>query len=305
MARRGFLTAATGTTWRDAAALAEERHPPVGGFVTAEGLRIHFVDLGAGPAVVLIHGASGNLRDFTFSLAPRLARAGLRVVAFDRPGLGYSARAPEMGWEPAVQARVLRAAAAALGLRRPVVLGHSWGGAVAMAWAVQAPDELRGVASLAGATHPWGGAMGVFYRLAATDLVGGMVGGIARLVVDPEKPEGLLAGVFRPNPCPEGYAAHVGVGLALRPATLRHNAEDLVHLNAALTAQAPRYRGLTVPVEAVHGAEDTTVWPGLHAEPLAAAVAEGRLTLLPGVGHMPHHAAEDETVAAVLRLAER
>ncbi|MFN3615230.1 MAG: alpha/beta fold hydrolase, partial [Rubrimonas sp.] len=226
-------------------------------------------------------------------------------VAFDRPGLGFSDRAPVRGWSPATQARVLRAAAAALGVERPVVVGHSWGGAAAMAWAVQAPGATRGVLSLAGATHPWGGGVGFFYRLAASQTFSPIASGLARLLVDPDAPDAVLNRIFRPNAPPPGYAAHIGVELALRPDAFRHNAEDLNNLDGELAAQAPLYDGLRTPVEAIHGDQDRTVWASVHSEPLARAVADGRLTLLPGVGHMPHHVAEDETVAAIRRLASR
>lgn len=302
MTRRDFLSGAAAAGLAGGASAAES-HPPLGAFVQAEGLRIHHIDRGAGPAAVLIHGASGNLRDFTFSLLDRLVARGLRVIAFDRPGLGYSDRALVRGWDPAVQARVLRAAAAALGVENPVVLGHSWGGAVAMAWAVQAPRETRGVLSLAGATHPWGEGVGMLYTLAASPIFSGLTRQAARLMIDTDDPESVVARIFRPNRVPDGYADYIGVELALRPDTFRHNAEDLTHLDAALAVQAPRYAGLPTPVEAIHGEADKTVWASVHAEPLVRQVAHGRLTLLPGVGHMPHHAREDAVVAGVARLA--
>jgi pimeloyl-ACP methyl ester carboxylesterase len=313
MTRRRVLAAAGGAAalgmaaaaMRAAAApaRAEALHPPVGRFVTVEGLRVHWTEAGEGPPVVLIHGASGNLRDFTFSLMGRLAAGGVRAIAFDRPGFGYSERQAARGWEPAEQARLLRGAAAAIGAARPVVAGHSWGAAAAMAWAAAAPQEVAGVAVLAGATYPWGGDAGLLYRLGAAPVIGGLVAGAARLLVDPEAPEAILRRIFAPDPVPPGYGAHVGVGLALRPATFRANALDLHNLNAALTAQAPRYAGLPVRLEVVHGLADRTVWAGVHAEPLARAVPGARLTLLPGVGHMPHHAAEEACAAAILRLA--
>ncbi len=312
MTRRRLITAAAGAAALGAATLAaraasgpraEETHPPVGRFVAVEGLRVHLTDEGAGPPVVLVHGASGNLRDWTFSMTGRLAAAGLRVIAVDRPGFGYSDRAPLRGWEPAVQARILRGAAAAVGAERPVVVGHSWGGAVAMAWAADAPAQVAGVAVLAGATHPWGGDAGLLYRLGALPVLGPALGAAARLLIDTANPEPVLRRIFAPNPPPEGYGAHVGVGLALRPATFRANAEDLDNLNAALERQAPRYDGLPVPLEILHGLADSTVWASVHAEPLARAVPDARLTLLPGVGHMPHHAAEDAVAEAILRLA--
>lgn len=302
MTRRGFLGgAALASMARGADAAAS--HPPLGAFVEAEGLRIHHIDRGAGQPVVLIHGASGNLRDFAFSLVDRLVARGLRVIAFDRPGHGYSDRPALRGWDPAVQARALRGAAEALGVENPVVLGHSWGGAVAMAWAVQAPRETRGVLSLAGATHPWGEGVGMLYTLAASPLFSGVTRRAARLMIDVDDPQAVVGRVFRPNRAPDGYADFIGVDLALRPDTFRHNAEDLTHLDALLAEQAPRYAGLPTPVEAIHGEADTTVWASVHAEPLVRQVARGRLTLLPGVGHMPHHVAEDAVVAGVARLA--
>ncbi len=84
--------------------------------------------------MILIHGASGNTRDFTFDLAKRLDDR-YRVIAFDRPGLGWSDSAGDAGVSPLVQADILRAAADQLGVRNPIVVGHSYGGAVAMAWA--------------------------------------------------------------------------------------------------------------------------------------------------------------------------
>ncbi|WP_175478863.1 alpha/beta fold hydrolase [Rubrimonas cliftonensis] len=312
MTRRGFLAGAAGLGAAMAAAAATRAraepaasHPPLGAFVTVEGLRIHYVSEGEGPPVVLLHGASGNLRDFTFSLTGRLAAMGMRAVAFDRPGLGWSDRPAERGWDPAVQARVLRAASAALGVEGPVVVGHSWGGAAAMAWAVDAPESLRGVLSVSGATYPWGTGVGALYQLAATDALGWAVSGAARLWYGSGDPRELLGGIFEPNAVPPGYADYVGVPLALRSDAFRNNAEDLTHLDAALAAQAPRYRGLKVPVEAVHGLADETVWASVHSEPLTSDVAHGRLTLLEGVGHMPHHVREDAVTAAVARLAGR
>jgi pimeloyl-ACP methyl ester carboxylesterase len=301
MTRRGFLGALGA-----AAALparAAESHPPVGDFVRVGSMRVHYAAQGDGPPVVLIHGASGNLRDFTFSLTKKLAAAGLRAVAFDRPGLGWSDRAPVRGWSPMTQARVLRSAAGELGIERPVVVGHSWGGAVAMAWAVETPGAVRGVVSLAGATYPWPGGVGLLYNLAATDLLGPLIGGAARLLVNADDPAPVVRRIFAPDALPAGYAEHIGVPLALRSPTFRHNAEDLTHLNDELAALAPRYKGLPVPVEAIHGGADETVWASVHSEPLTRDVADGRLTILPGVGHMPHHADEDAAVAAILRLA--
>jgi alpha-beta hydrolase superfamily lysophospholipase len=59
--------------------------PPQGQFIDIEGTRIHYVDRGQGPAIVMIHGLGGQLRNFTHSLLDRLADE-FRVVVIDRPG---------------------------------------------------------------------------------------------------------------------------------------------------------------------------------------------------------------------------
>ena len=63
--------------------------PPVGEFVSVTGGRVHYVQAGQGPDVILLHGAGGNLRDFTFALMDQLTGR-YRVTAFDRPGMGYT-----------------------------------------------------------------------------------------------------------------------------------------------------------------------------------------------------------------------
>jgi pimeloyl-ACP methyl ester carboxylesterase len=308
MTRRGFLGFGTaGAAGMAAGGCASPPtradYPPLGRFVTVDGLRVHAVETGEGPPVVLIHGASGNLRDFTFGVTDRIAAAGFRAIAMDRPGFGYSDRPAADGAVPAVQAAILRRAASALGAERPIVVGHSYGGAVAMAWAVDAPEQTAGVVSLAGATYPWGGDAGLIYRLGAHDVTAGLTRGLARLLIDVSDPEAVIARVFKPNEPPPGYAEYVGVGLALRPDTFQANARDLNALNGILERQAPRYRGLSVPVEAIHGDADRTVWAEVHSVPLVRHVAQGRLTMLPGIGHMPHHVDTAALIAALQRLA--
>jgi pimeloyl-ACP methyl ester carboxylesterase len=298
---RGAIGALLGTS--AACGRLGEPVPPIGQFVSVGDQRLHYVAMGDGPPVILIHGASGNLRDFSFSLTARLAEAGFRAIAFDRPGFGYSPRPAKGAEDPAIQARLLRLGADMIGAPRPIVVGHSYGGAVAMAWAVEAPKETRGVVSLAGATYPWGGDAGLLYRLGANPITGGVVRRVAGLLVDVDDPDPLLSRVFKPQEPPPGYGGYIGVGLALRPETFTANAEDLNALNDMLKIQAPRYRELTMPVEAIHGDADRTVWAEVHSKPLVDDVENGRLTMLEGVGHMPHHADEAAVVAAVARIA--
>lgn len=307
MTRRGFLgsTAAASLLAGCAggqrhAEAAEAAYPPIGEFMTVDGLRLHYTDVGDGPPIVLIHGANGNIRDWTFSMVDRL-KADHRVIAIDRPGHGYSDRAPEDGANPEVQAAVMAKAADQLGLSRTLIAGHSWGGAVTTAWALQRPDQVAGAAVLAGATYPWNGDGGLLYSLGAGAL-GGAVNAIARSYVSGERAKNLVADVFAPNPMTPGYADYIGIELALRRETFRNNAEDIDQLNANLARMAPRYDALAMPMEVIHGDADETVFDDVHSVPLWRTAQNANLTILPGVGHMPHHTEEDVVVEAIARL---
>lgn len=287
---------------------ASLRYPPLGDFAMVEGARIHVLDRPGpspnAPAVALIHGASGNLRDFAFDFVDRLTPR-YRVLAFDRPGLGHSDRSMvEDSHRPDVQARLLRGAMRARGVERAIVVGHSFGGAVAMAWALTAPDETLGVVNLAGATYPWPGGAGLFYELGATDLLGGAFASLARAALSEEGAKDAVSRIFRPQSPPEGYGEYVGAGLALRRDTLRWNAADIANLKPFLEVQSARYPTLTTPLEILHGDADRIVGLAIHSEPLAAAVPGARLTALKGIGHMPHHAAAEACVAAIDRVAD-
>ena len=115
---------------------AEREHPPTGRFVTVEGVRLHYIEKGKGPPVVLLHGNVVTAEDFQTSGLLDLLAARHYVIAFDRPGFGYSDRPHGSAWSARKQADLLREAFVVLGINRPVVLGHSLGAAVALALAI-------------------------------------------------------------------------------------------------------------------------------------------------------------------------
>lgn len=278
----------------------EARNPPVGRFVEAAGLRIHYVEMGPpeAPPVVLVHGATGNLNDMTFDLAPRLAERH-RVIAFDRPGLGWSERPAKEGWRPMVQTAVLREAAARLGVESPVVLGHSWGGAVATAWALQDPG-IRGAVVVSGATMPWSDGDDWLTWLKTSAPAAWLGATIFGLWAERDGGASAAARIFRPQPVPEGYLAHLQPELLLRPDTFRHNTEDIERLDGELAELSRGYPGLQPPLEIVHGLADPIVSAQVHSEALAQIAPRARLALLAGVGHMPHH---DDPQVVIRRVA--
>jgi pimeloyl-ACP methyl ester carboxylesterase len=284
-------------------AAAEAAYPPAGLLLKANGLTVHAEVAGSGPDLVLIHGANGCTRDFTFALMDRL-RDRYRVVALDRPGLGWSQDAGAAGVSPLVQADILRRACTELGVTRPIVLGQSYGGSVAMAWALRDPATAA-LVIVAGATMPWPGKLGLTYRLTAHPLAAAALMPLASAWIPDAQIDRTLTAIFAPDPVPPGYADHVGTALALRRGSLVANARQVNGLKPNVQAMAQDYPRLMLPVEIVHGTADTIVPARVHALPLAQCLPEARLTLIEGAGHMPHHTHPEAVIAAIDRARLR
>lgn len=293
---------------REASAVAE--YPPEGRFVEVAGRRVHYVQEGQGPDLVLIHGASGSTRDFTFRFID-LLKDRYRVTAFDRPGLGYTDNVSPAyegpyntrAASPAEQAAMLHRAARMIGIERPVVMGHSYGGAVAMAWGLA--HDPAALVIVSGATQPWPGDLGLLYDVAGSALGGAAFVPLLTAFAPERTVERTIASIFEPQSPPPGYEAHIGAALTLRRASFRTNARQVTTLRPHVVEMSRHYDELRLPVEIVHGTADTIVPLTVHSRPLARQIPQARLTELPGIGHMPHHVAPEEVVAAIDRAAAR
>ena len=282
---------------------AERQFPPTGRLIEVNGQTVHADIRGSGPDLVLLHGASGNSRDFTFDLVERLQDR-YRVITFDRPGLGWTDPLPQGNDDPRLQADLLRATADQLGATHPIVLGHSYGGAVAMAWALRDPDGPSALVLLAGATYPWEGELGGLSPFLASRL-GAATAPLISALAPKSAVESAIAEIFAPNPVPGGYDDYIGAGLTLRRDSLMANARQVAHLKPYLQRMAPLYPELTQPIEIVHGDADTTVGLDIHSRRMVREVPNAHLVVLKNVGHMPHHIAPNEIVAAIDRAAAR
>ena len=289
-------------------AVIERRHPPRGRFVDVTGGRMHVVDIGPpdhgeGLPVVLLHGASASLEDMRLAPGERLSSA-RRVILIDRPGHGWSDRpGGDADACPSRQAALILETLDALGVSRALVLGFSWSGALATALALCAPARVAGLILLAPVTHPWRGGISWYYRVAATPILGPLFGHTLALPVG-----GMMLGssarkAFWPQPRPDDYVTRAAVALVLRPAQFLANARDVAALKAGVRAQAPRYPAIDAPTLIVTGDRDCRVPPHNHSQALAAVLPRARLVVLPGVGHMLHHAARDTIVGEIERLA--
>ncbi len=279
----------------------QEKWPAAGVFTPFEGGRLHYYDAGTGDVVMLIHGASANAREFTSTLMPKLEDRH-RVLVPDRAGLGYSDTFDGSA-TLAGQARAMAAVLDAAGGKPAVVVGHSYGGAVALRLALDRPDLVKGLVLLAPVTHDWGGGGVAWYNTVASVPVGGFLFSQLVPIAGPNVLSGGLDSVFAPSPVPPDYVEDSGVKLLFRPPAFRANGAQMTTLQDELAAQESRYSELSMPVIIFSGAKDTVIKPQLHAGKIVKQSDNVEIVKLQDEGHMPHYGHADEISATIDRLA--
>jgi pimeloyl-ACP methyl ester carboxylesterase len=283
----------------------EHDHPPSGRFITVDGVRLHYLEKGEGPPVVLIHGNVVTAEDFVLSgVFDRLAR-NHRVIAFDRPGYGYSERPQGSLWTAIEQADLLQDAFDQLRIERPIVVGHSWGALVAMELALGQPDAVSGLVVLGGYYQP---TVRVDVPLVAPPAIP-VVGDVLRYTLAPLMGAALMPlnvkAMFAPLDVPERFKREFPYGFPVRPGQIRAESQDAVTMVPAVYGMADRIRDLTIPITIMAGTEDGIVDHDGHARWFHEQLPDSVLRLVPGAGHMVHYAVPDEVAEAVEAVAER
>lgn len=290
---------------------AEKRTPMLGELVEVGDVRLHVVDIGPRDSdlnpVVLIHGASINLRDMHLALGDELSKD-RRVILVDRPGRGYSDR-PNDGHKLNVQAQLIASAVAARSVEKPIIVGQSFGGAVALAYALNHQDAMSALVLLAPVSHEWPGGVAWYNQASQVPIIGVLLRRVVIPVYAALVRDASVAQSFAPDTPPENYAERVGLSLLFRPKDFKSNASDIYHLKPQIIEQQGRYGEIALPVEIVTGLADTTVSPDLHSRTLARQIENAELTLLDNTGHALHHAQRERIIEIIdraqARVAER
>ena len=271
-------------TWRTTRKI-EAALPPTGRFVDVPGERLHVVERGNGPAVLLVHGLSGQLANFDYGMIEPLSRD-FRVIAVDRPGAGYSTRQPGAAADLRAQADTLAALIDQLGLHKPLVVGHSLGGAISLALATYHPDRVGGLALIAPLTHPPEAVSPVFRAMAVQSaFVRKLIAWTLVIPMSIRRREQVMNIVFGPDAVPADFPTRGGGLLALRPSHFIGASEDLLGVAHSLPPLLPRYSDLRVPVSILFGREDRILDYRMNGEAFVAKLPAARLTLVNG-GHM-------------------
>lgn len=264
--------------------------------VSVDGLSLNYVSAGSGRPVVLIHGNPGSYQDYTLAVVGRLSQS-YSVVAFDRPGHGFSERHDSVETTVEVQARIIRDALRILGIEKPVLVGHSWGGSLVLAAAVAYGNELSGIVLLAPAAYPsvsveWWSllphvpVLGKFVVNTLTPLLG------RALVKD------SLKEAYHPQAVHEDYAQR-SAEMWTRPDQVRACAYDERTLGASLKVLSQRYSDIEMPAVIVTGSADLLLEPKKHAYRLHQTIKNSKLVVLPATGHQLPQTRPDAVIEAI------
>lgn len=279
----------------------ERRHRPKGHLLTVDGVRLHYTDRGTGRPVVLLHGNAVSGEDFDTSGVAEALLPTHRVIIFDRPGFGHSARPRGRSWTAAEQAGLLHKALIKLRVHRPVVAGHSWGTLVAVNLALAHPADVAGLVLLSGYYFP---SLRFDVPLVAPAAVP-VLGDILRYTISPVLGWLSLPAfkrmLFAPARPTARFQAEYSSAMALRPSQIRATAMDGVLMVPGVTGMD--YGKLAMPVAIMAGRGDKLV-ANSQAERLHAAIPGSTLRVVEGVGHMVHHLASHE-VAEVIGDVQR
>jgi len=271
-------------------------------FIQVEGARLHFMIGGRGRPVVLIHGNPGSSRDWT-RLYASLA-SNFCVFAFDRPGHGQSDRPQQNGDVTVeVQARLLNSALAELGVERPILVGHSWGGALALIYALSYPDAVSGLVLLAPAAFESDDGVSFLSKLPAWPVIGDILNTLFTPLLSAWMVRTELARAFAPDQVPASYLQHALAEWTL-PARVKWYSVDEALLNASLSRFSPEYAQLRMPVAIVTGDSDAIVPPKENAFRLAGMLPHAKLHVFQGAGHQIAFVRPESVVAAVDMVAK-
>jgi pimeloyl-ACP methyl ester carboxylesterase len=277
--------AAIGLLNRHLAEKAERNNPPAGRFLEVDGVRLHYVERGAGEPLVLLHGNGSMIQDFESSGLIDLAAENHRVVVFDRPGFGHSTRPRNVIWTPDAQAELIKHALARLGISNAIVLGHSWGASVAVALGLRYPDLIRGLVLASGYYYPTARpdvfAMGVPALPLIGDILSNTLSPLLSRAIWPL----MVAKIFGPRSVPKKFGAFPKE-MALRPSQIPASAAESALMIPDAFNLRNQYADLKMPVVIIAGEQDRLIDIDTQPARLHSEITQSKFYRLPGNGHM-------------------
>jgi pimeloyl-ACP methyl ester carboxylesterase len=283
------------------------KYPAIGKLYDIDGVKIHAIykkldTPNNKPPLVFIHGASGNLRDQMTPFYDRFVDTA-DMLFVDRPGHGWSERGSSDNRYPDRQAQIIAKLMEKLEILNAIIVGHSFGGAVAASFALNHADKVHSLLFLAPVAYPWPGGVRWYYSLTSWPIIGHLFANTLALPAGLKMVETGARCVFLPNKMPDDYVKKTGPSLVLRPKSFRANAQDISSLLGYLEQTWPRYKQIKAPTIIISGDKDNVVFPYIHSNGLAWHIEGSELISLDNMGHKPDYAAASIVEAAIDKLS--
>jgi pimeloyl-ACP methyl ester carboxylesterase len=281
---------------------AEQRNPPRGRFIEVDGVRLHYVERGAGDPVVLLHGNGSMVEDFDCSGLIDLAARDYRVIAFDRPGFGHSERPRSVVWTPDAQAKLLKSALDQIGVSGAIVLGHSWGASVAVAMGLEYPALVRGLVLASGYYYPTPRADALASVATSLPLIGDILSHTLSPLLGRLTWPLMMAKIFGPKRVPRKFGGFPRE-MALRPSQLRAAAAESTLMVPNALMSRGRYAELKMPVTIIAGEQDELIDTKTQSARLHSDISHSTFHRIGGNGHMIQQTATEEVMRAIQEVA--
>lgn len=263
----------------------ENNHPPEGQFKQINNLKIHYDIIGKGPTVVLLHSQPSNQKQF-YKLK-NILKDNYQVISIDRPGMGYSDPIKEISPKRLqIQAQLIRELLKDLKVKKPIIVGHSYGGALALSYAIQFEGSVKGLVLVNTASHPWKkGRPWLPFRIISNPIYGKLFSNTFAMIYGKINLDTSANNNFPNNKAPINYIKNTSSELTLRPKTLQSYTYDALNLREALELQKNFYNKLSIPVTIMSGNEDTVTPNSLHSYQLNIEIKQSKLVKVANVAH--------------------
>lgn len=259
----------------------------------------HVQRMGAGPTLLLLHGAGASTHSWR-QVAPALAKD-FDVISVDLPGQGFTGLGSRSRCGLEAMAEDLAALMKTLKAQPSALVGHSAGAAIAMRLAQLLDPQPLSLVALNGAFEPFRGVAGFMFPMAARFLAMNPFAGFAlsRMASNEASVRALVMSTG-------SRLDDDGVDL------YRRLVSDAAHVDATIAMMArwdldpvlSNARKITTPALLIAAARDAVV-PPKSSRDFAEKLVDGRYQAAPGYGHLHHEEAPEEVVDAIrAHLAE-
>ncbi|MEA3376534.1 MAG: alpha/beta hydrolase [Chloroflexota bacterium] len=251
----------------------------------------------------MVHGRDGALQEFTFSFFGQVAER-YDAIAFDRPGYGHSEWPQGEQLSLEIQARLINRALSQLQVEEPLLVGHSYGGAVVLQYLLDYPDGARGAVLLGPVAYMEEPPEGSLFAFPNIPVLGPLLTHTILMPVGSQVADGMYQQAFWADPAPDAYVDTMKA-LYLRPANFTATAGELAVMQESVQAISPRYGEIDVPVTILAGSSDQMVDVEENVQALAGALPDGELVLVEDTGHKLHHTHSDVVMDAVNQVVQK